>query len=56
LLQDRGRVWISDAVLGQREKVLRACVTSFRTVEQDLDVLVDELELARRQLFRPMNT
>jgi hypothetical protein len=48
LLQDRGRVWISDVVLGQRERVLRACITSFRTDEEDLDVLVDEIEHARR--------
>lgn len=45
--QARGRVWISDVVLGQREKALRICITSFRTQEEDLDVLVDELEHAR---------
>jgi glutamate/tyrosine decarboxylase-like PLP-dependent enzyme len=47
VILDRGRVWISDVVLGRREKVLRACITSFRTDEEDLDVLVDELEQAR---------
>jgi glutamate/tyrosine decarboxylase-like PLP-dependent enzyme len=47
-VQARGRVWISDVVLGGRERVLRACITSFRTQDQDLDVLVDELERARR--------
>ena len=52
LLQERGRVWISDVVLGQRERVLRACVTSFRTDEEDLDVLVGELEHARRHRRR----
>jgi hypothetical protein len=50
LLQDRGRVWISDVVLGRREKVLRACITSFRTDEEDVDVLVDELEHAMSHL------
>jgi aromatic-L-amino-acid/L-tryptophan decarboxylase len=43
VVQDRARVWISDVVLGRREKVLRACTTSFRTDDEDLDVLVDEL-------------
>lgn len=46
-VQARGRVWISDVVLGGREKALRACITSFRTQEEDLDVLVSELEHAR---------
>ena len=43
----RGNVWISDVVLGGQERVLRACITSFRTDEQDLEVLINELELAR---------
>ena len=30
-IQARGRVWLSDVALGRGEKVLRACVTSFRT-------------------------
>ena len=42
-IQARGRVWISDVLLGRRERALRACITSFRTDEADLDVLVDEL-------------
>lgn len=46
-IQSRGRVWISDVHLGGREKALRACVTSFRTVDEDLDVLISELERAR---------
>lgn len=48
-VQARGRVWISDVVLGRREKALRACVTSFRTTEEDLDVLMEELERARAE-------
>lgn len=43
----RGNVWISETVLGARERVLRACITSFRTEEQDLEYLVRELEHAR---------
>ncbi len=43
----RGRAWISEVVLAGRDRVLRACITSFHTEEGDLDVLVDELERAR---------
>jgi aromatic-L-amino-acid/L-tryptophan decarboxylase len=46
-VQGRGRAWVSDVVLGRREKVVRACITSFRTDEDDLDVLVGELDRAR---------
>jgi glutamate/tyrosine decarboxylase-like PLP-dependent enzyme len=46
-IQARGLVWLSDVVLGHREKVLRACITSFRTNENDLDILIGELERAR---------
>jgi len=47
-IQARGRVWISDVFLGRRERALRACITSFRTTEDDLDVLVDELAQVTR--------
>ena len=47
-IQARGRVWISDVVLGRRERALRACITSFRTTEDDLDVLVEELARVTR--------
>ncbi len=43
----RGRVWISDVVLGGRERVLRACVTSFRSEEPDIECLLEEVEHAR---------
>ena len=46
-IYSRGRVWISDVVLGRNERVLRACITSFRTEEADLDDLIRELEFAR---------
>jgi aromatic-L-amino-acid/L-tryptophan decarboxylase len=46
-IQDRGRVWISEVRLGRREAALRACITSFRSNQQDLDVLIEELALAR---------
>jgi aromatic-L-amino-acid/L-tryptophan decarboxylase len=45
----RGNVWLSDVVLGGRERVLRACITSFRTNEEDVQCLIDELELARQK-------
>jgi glutamate/tyrosine decarboxylase-like PLP-dependent enzyme len=43
----RGRAWISEVLLAGRERALRACITSFRTEEPDLDVLLEELERAR---------
>jgi glutamate/tyrosine decarboxylase-like PLP-dependent enzyme len=43
----RRRVWISETVL-RGERVLRACITSFRTEPGDLDVVIEELEHARR--------
>jgi glutamate/tyrosine decarboxylase-like PLP-dependent enzyme len=45
----RGKVWISDVIAGN-ERVVRACITSFRTDVSDIRVLVDELEFARKQL------
>lgn len=44
----RGHVWISDVVLGGQERVLRACITSFRSEESDIQCLIEELEYARR--------
>jgi glutamate/tyrosine decarboxylase-like PLP-dependent enzyme len=43
----RGRVWISDVILGGQERVLRACITSFRSNESDIECLIEELERAR---------
>jgi glutamate/tyrosine decarboxylase-like PLP-dependent enzyme len=42
----RGRVFISDASMPDGERVLRACVSSYRSDERDLDVLLEELALA----------
>jgi glutamate/tyrosine decarboxylase-like PLP-dependent enzyme len=47
-VQRRGRAWVSEVVLAGRVRAVRACVTSFRTTEADVDVLVEELERARR--------
>jgi glutamate/tyrosine decarboxylase-like PLP-dependent enzyme len=44
----RGKVWISDIVLGGQERVLRACITSYRSDETDIECLIEELEHARR--------
>lgn len=52
-VQHRGKAWISEVVLGGRERVLRACITSFRTVESDLDVLVSELSAALAAPHQP---
>jgi aromatic-L-amino-acid/L-tryptophan decarboxylase len=42
-----GRAWISTVVLPSGEFALRACVTSFRTTAEHIDVLIDALEAAR---------
>jgi aromatic-L-amino-acid decarboxylase len=47
-ISERGRVWISDVVLGNQERVLRACITSFHTNESDLVCLLEEIEYARQ--------
>ena len=41
-VQDGGRAWVSDVVLGE-ERVVRACITSYHTTPADVDALVDEL-------------
>lgn len=47
-VQRRERVWISKVVLTGGRPAVRACITSYRTEEEDLAVLLDELELARK--------
>jgi glutamate/tyrosine decarboxylase-like PLP-dependent enzyme len=49
----RGRVWISDVLLGGQERVLRACITSFRTTEEDIECLLQELDHACRVKVSP---
>lgn len=46
-VNERGRAWISDVLAGG-ERVVRACITSFRTDERDIEILVAELEHARK--------
>jgi glutamate/tyrosine decarboxylase-like PLP-dependent enzyme len=41
-----GRAWISPTVLCDGRSVLRACITSYRTDERDLDVLVEAVVAA----------
>jgi glutamate/tyrosine decarboxylase-like PLP-dependent enzyme len=45
-LNRRRKVWISDVILPGHGRVLRACITSFRTGPEDLDLLVSELNQA----------
>jgi hypothetical protein len=56
-IYDHGRVWISDVILGGRERVLRACITSFRSNQSDIECLIEELEAVRRMegLSSPAN-
>lgn len=44
----RGSAWVSAVRLAGGPPVLRACITSYQTTAEDLDVLVHELEAARR--------
>jgi aromatic-L-amino-acid decarboxylase len=46
-IQGRGTAWLS-TVRVRDQTAVRACITSHRTTEADLDILVEELELARR--------
>jgi len=47
-VQRRGRAWVSEVVLAGRIRAVRACITSFRTTADDVAVLVEEMERARR--------
>jgi glutamate/tyrosine decarboxylase-like PLP-dependent enzyme len=47
-IQHRGRAWVSEVVLTGNRRAVRMCITSFRTTEGDLDVVVEELERARQ--------
>ena len=49
-IQHRGRVWISEVALTGKGRALRACITSYRTEEADLEVLVEEVETVRKTL------
>jgi glutamate/tyrosine decarboxylase-like PLP-dependent enzyme len=44
-IESRGRAWISQVPVGE-ECALRACITSYDTDADDVDVLIQELELA----------
>lgn len=41
-----GRAWVSTVHLATGQEALRACITSYRTTPEDLDILVEELERA----------
>lgn len=43
-----GRVWVSETTLLDKTPVIRACICSFRTQSSDIDVLVEELDQARK--------
>lgn len=47
-IQRRGRAWVSEVSLAARVRAVRACITSFRTTDDDIEALVEELERARR--------
>ena len=47
-VQDRGRSWISATTLAGTRPALRACVTNFRSSEEHVRRLVEDLAVARR--------
>lgn len=47
----RGRAWVSPVRLPDSRWVVRACITSWRTNQDDLAILVDEMEFARRSVM-----
>ncbi len=44
----RGKVWVSTVRLPGRNWAIRACITSYQTTQEDLEVLMAEVELARQ--------
>jgi glutamate/tyrosine decarboxylase-like PLP-dependent enzyme len=47
---DSGDAWISTTVVAGSRTTLRACITNYKTDEQDLDVLVEALAKARQRV------
>jgi aromatic-L-amino-acid/L-tryptophan decarboxylase len=43
---DGGRTWISEVRLTSKAPALRACITSYRSTEADLEILTEELQRA----------
>ncbi len=46
---ESGEAWVSITSLGSSCPAIRACITSFRTEEADLDALVESLDRARKR-------
>jgi glutamate/tyrosine decarboxylase-like PLP-dependent enzyme len=46
----RGQAWISTVSLPRQGMSLRACITNFRTAEEDVDALLDSLAGARAHI------
>lgn len=51
-VQRRGRAWVSSVALPDGTVAIRACITSYATTHEDLEILVGELEAARREECR----
>jgi glutamate/tyrosine decarboxylase-like PLP-dependent enzyme len=51
MLYDRQVAWMSEVRLGDSMPVLRACVTSFRTTEADVEWVVREMTALARSEF-----
>lgn len=51
-VQRRGHAWVSEVVLAGKRRAVRMCITSYRTNEDDLRAVMEELERARLRLRR----
>jgi glutamate/tyrosine decarboxylase-like PLP-dependent enzyme len=49
-----GKAWISVTRLAKKTPVLRACITNYRTEEDDIRALVSDLNVVREKIYRSM--
>lgn len=51
LVNNRGRAWVSETTLHNGVPTIRACICSFRTQPSDIDILISELDHARKAIL-----
>jgi glutamate/tyrosine decarboxylase-like PLP-dependent enzyme len=52
LVVEGGQAWISTTCLAGRTPALRACIVNFRSTEKDVDILIENLDQARKSIGR----
>lgn len=45
-VMNRRKCWISQVSLNDGRSALRACISSYKTRKEDIDILIDELKIA----------